>query len=67
MATKGTVRWFDDAKGYGMIAPESGSTKEVMVHASDLNGTRSLKSGDRVSFDLQNTNQGATAKNVRKA
>ncbi len=63
----GTVKWFNDAKGFGFIAPEDGS-KDVFVHSSALEagGLRSLKEGDRVEFDVSQGQKGPQATNVRK-
>lgn len=65
MAT-GTVKWFDDAKGFGFISPENGS-KDVFVHHSNINGDgfKTLSEGQAVEFDTQNTEKGAAAANVR--
>ena len=53
MAT-GTVKWFNDAKGYGFIQPEDGG-KDVFVHISAVEraGLRSLNEGQRVSFEIK--------------
>lgn len=56
--TRGTVRWFNDAKGYGFITPEEGP--DVFVHHSAIQtvGFRSLKEGDQVEFTIENTPRG---------
>ena len=66
MAT-GTVKWFNDAKGFGYIAQEGG--KDVFVHhtAITADGFRSLKEGERVEFDIVEGPKGLQAANVRKA
>jgi CspA family cold shock protein len=63
----GTVKWFNDAKGFGFIAPEDGS-KDVFVHSSaiEAGGLRSLKEGDRVEFDISQGQKGPQATNLRK-
>ena len=50
----GTVKWFNETKGYGFIAPE-GSSKDVFVHISAVEraGLRSLKDGQAVTFDIE--------------
>ena len=65
MAT-GTVKWFNDAKGFGFIAQEGG--KDVFVHhtAISADGFRSLKEGERVEFDIVEGPKGLQAANVRK-
>lgn len=65
MAT-GTVKWFDDSKGYGFIAPEDGS-KDVFVHHTGIQGDgfKSLAEGQRVEFETQSTPKGLAASNVR--
>lgn len=52
--TTGTVKWFNETKGYGFIAPEDGSN-DVFVHISAVQGSglNSLREGDIVSYDLQ--------------
>jgi CspA family cold shock protein len=51
----GTVKWYNDQKGYGFIQPESGG-KDVFVHATALEraGMRGLAEGQKVSFEIQN-------------
>jgi cold shock protein len=55
----GTVKWFNSQKGYGFIAPESGG-KDVFVHISAVEraGIGSLNEGQKVSFDLEQSQQG---------
>jgi CspA family cold shock protein len=64
---QGTVKWFNDAKGFGFIAQEGG--KDVFVHhtAIQQEGFRSLREGDRVEFDIVEGPKGLQASNVRKA
>ena len=66
MAT-GTVKWFNDAKGYGFISQEGG--EDVFVHhtAINMDGFRTLKEGERVEFDVTQGPKGLQAANVRKA
>lgn len=63
----GTVKWFNDAKGYGFVTPEDGS-KDVFVHFSAIsgNGFKSLAEGDRVEFEVEDGQKGPQAANVRK-
>jgi len=60
--TKGTVKWFNAAKGYGFIAPEDGS-KDAFVHISALEraGINSLREGQRVQYELLKGRNGKTA------
>ena len=64
MAT-GTVKWFNDAKGYGFITPQDGS-KDLFVHHSNIlgDGFKSLTEGASVSFDERAGQKGPEAINV---
>ena len=64
----GTVKWFNDAKGFGFITPESGE-KDVFVHFSAIQagGFKSLAEGQRVSFDITDGDKGPQATNVAEA
>jgi CspA family cold shock protein len=61
----GTVKWFNDAKGFGFIAPENGG-EDIFVHFSAINATgfRSLKEGQRVSFEVVQGPKGSQAAGV---
>ena len=63
---EGKVKWFSDQKGYGFITHENGS--DVFVHHSaiQMNGFRSLKEGDFVSYDLLEGPKGLQAVNVSR-
>jgi CspA family cold shock protein len=66
MAT-GTVKWFNDAKGYGFIAPDEGS-KDLFVHHSSIvgSGFKSLAEGARVEFEAREGAKGPEAANVTR-
>ena len=63
----GTVKWFNDSKGFGFIAPDSGS-KDVFVHHSAIvaDGYRSLAEGEKVEFSVEQGAKGPAAANVQK-
>jgi CspA family cold shock protein len=66
MAT-GTVKWFNESKGYGFIAPNEGGD-DVFVHSSGIaTGQRSLTEGQSVSFDVEEGPKGLQASNVKAA
>lgn len=62
----GTVKWFNDKKGYGFISEVEG--RDVFVHFSaiDMTGFKTLAEGDAVIFDVEESERGPEAKNVRK-
>jgi CspA family cold shock protein len=66
MREKGKVKWFNNAKGYGFIAQDSGD--DVFVHYSVIqqDGYRSLNAGEEVEFDLTNGDKGLQASKVVK-
>jgi CspA family cold shock protein len=67
MAT-GTVKWFNESKGFGFITPDDGS-KDVFVHFSAIasEGFRTLAEGQQVSFDVEDGPKGPQAANVKAA
>ncbi len=65
--SKGTVKWFNDGKGYGFISAKNGES--IFVHYSDIqmDGFRTLTEGDQVEFELRETENGNQAANVLRA
>jgi CspA family cold shock protein len=63
---KGTVKWFNDKKGFGFITPESGP--DVFVHHTAIvaDGFKTLSEGDKVEFEIVNGAKGPGAANVKK-
>lgn len=64
--SRGVVKWFRNAKGYGFI--ERGEGDDVFVHHTDIDmeGYRTLEEGERVEFDLLQTEEGPRAEHVRR-
>lgn len=64
---QGTVKWFNDKKGFGFIEQQEG--KDVFVHYSaiDMDGFKTLAEGDQVIFEIIEGDRGPSAKNVVKA
>jgi CspA family cold shock protein len=62
----GTVKWFNDSKGFGFITPENGG-EDLFAHFSAIQGQgfKTLKEGQRVSFDITTGPKGQQASNIR--
>ena len=59
----GTVKWFDKVKNFGFITPDTGE-KDVFVHSNNL--VDNITEGDKVTYDIETTEKGPSAINVRK-
>jgi CspA family cold shock protein len=64
--THGIVKWFNNKKGYGFINEEEG--RDIFVHFSSISmdGYKSLNEGEHVEFDIEESDRGPEAKNVKK-
>jgi CspA family cold shock protein len=64
----GTVKWFNESKGYGFIAPDDGS-KDLFAHCNEIQGTgfKTLAENQRVQFEVTQGQKGPQASNIRSA
>ena len=60
--SQGTVKFFNQTKGFGFIAPDDGG-KDIFVHANDLNGA-TITEGDKVTYEVEESRKGLNAVNV---
>ncbi len=67
MRTTGTVKWFNDSKGFGFLTRDDGE-KDCLVHHSAIQGSgfKSLREGEKVEFDVVQGQKGPAAENVTK-
>ncbi len=63
---KGTVKWFNEKKGFGFIQQEDGEDLFVHYSSIDMDGFKNLVEGDEVTFDIEATDRGFQAKNVTR-
>lgn len=63
---EGTVKWFNDSKGYGFISQDDGQDVFVHYSAIEAEGFRSLAEGDKVAFEVADGDKGLQASKVRK-
>jgi CspA family cold shock protein len=61
---KGTIKWYNARKGYGFITGED--NKEIFVHRTAIEAETSLNEGDEVQFEIESSERGPQAKNVKK-
>lgn len=61
---KGNIKWYNARKGYGFITGEDG--KEIFIHRTALQTEISLNEGDEVQFEVESSERGPQAKNVKK-
>lgn len=63
----GTVKWFNNKKGYGFINADNG--RDIFVHFSsvEMDGYKSLNEGEQVTFEIEESDRGPEAKKVRRA
>lgn len=63
---KGTVKWFNDKKGYGFIKQENGNDLFVHYSAIEMGGYKTLTEGEDVSFEIEENERGVQAKDVKR-
>ena len=64
--TNGTVKWFNNRKGYGFINQEEGGDVFVHYSAIDADGFKTLAEGEEVLFEIEDSDRGPEARNVKK-
>lgn len=66
MAEHGTVKWFDEEKNYGFIAPDAAGHKDIFFHRTDLDTLeKTIDKGERVEFEIGQGPKGQEAKHIR--
>ena len=63
---KGTVKWYNSQKGFGFIKQDDEDTKDVFVHRSAIPSETQLYEGDKVEFEIEETDRGLQAKDLKK-
>jgi cold shock protein len=68
MRSTGTVKWFNDSKGFGFIVPDNSDPRDCFVHYTAIQGEgfKSLAEGQKVEFDLVQSDKGPAAANVAR-